>query len=229
VQDLTVAIEAGIEIQGEIKLDDSAAAVKANLQLIQPEFIAQDGMPRTLAPTAVLARRPYVHSDGTFQIPRAAQGRYRLSVQLAGLGRSLYVSAARFGTQDVLGQVFEVTPDNTGSLVIELSASGASMEGTVTDKGGKPVPAGMVLLVPAINLRGDQNAYRAVMANDQGRFSISPIRPGTYTAFAFPQRIDTAAFTNPEVMAPYLNFAVSIDLPRGQTIRRDLIVLRIQQ
>ena len=142
--------------------------------------------------------------------------------------RSFYVSAARLGTQDILGQVFDIDRDSTGPLVVELSATGGTMAGGVTDRGGAPAAGAQVVLVPPINLRLDQTAYKTTITNAQGRFTISAIRPATYTVFAFPQRTDIGALMNAEFMAPYLNFGVSVEISKGQTIRQDFAVIGIK-
>src|SRR5438105_3303037 len=140
VTDLTVVIDSGIDIKGETKLAaDANATTRPNFSDVQPLFVVTDGMPSILSPTAFLARQRFVQQDGTFEIPHVPFGRYRLLVSLPGPMRAYYASAARIGTEDILGQVFEINSDTTGPLVIELSDAGATMAGVVTDRGGVPV------------------------------------------------------------------------------------------
>ena len=226
VTDLTVVIDSGINIKGEIKLDVDAATAKPNVTQVQPLFVVMDGMPAILSPTALLGRGRIVQQDGRFEIPHAAAGRYRLLVSLEGAMRSFYVSAARLGTQDILGQVFDIDRDSTGPLVVELSATGGTMAGGVTGRSGAAVAGAQVVLVPPINLRLDQTAYKTAITNEQGRFTISAIRPARYSVFAFPQRTDIGALMNAEFIAPYLNFGVSVEISKGQTIRQDFAVDR---
>jgi len=88
------------------------------------------------------------------------------------------------------------------------------------------VAGAQVVLVPPINLRLDQTAYKTTITNEQGRFTISAIRPARYSVFAFPQRTDIGALMNAEFIAPYLNFGVSVEISKGQTIRQDFAVDR---
>ena len=79
-----------------------------------------------------------------------------------------------------------------------------------------------------INLRLDQTAYKAGTTNEQGRFTISTIRPAAYTAFAFTRRTDIGALMNAEFMAAYLNFGVPVDISKARMIRQDLTVIELK-
>jgi len=229
VTDLTVVIDSGIDIKGETKLAaDANATIRPNFSDVQPLFVVTDGMPSILSPTAFLARQRFVQQDGTFEIPHVPFGRYRLLVSLPGPMRAYYASAARLGTEDILGQVFEINSDTTGPLVIELSDAGATMAGVVTDRSGVPVSGAQVVLMPPINLRLDQTAYKGGTTNEQGRFTISTIRPAAYTAFAFTRRTDIGALMNAEFMGTYLNFGVPVDISKARMIRQDLTVIELK-
>ena len=102
------------------------------------------------------------------------------------------------------------------------------MAGSVTDRGGVPVAGAQVVLVPPINLRLDQTAYKGATTSAQGRFTISTIRPGVYTAFAFTRRSDIGALMNSEFMSPYLNFGVAVDISKARLIRQDLTVIELK-
>ena len=88
---------------------------------IIPLFTTLDGMPGILSPTAFAARLEdgLVESDGTFLIPNIIRARYFLTVVPP---KGLVLSAARLGTQDVLGQPIEIR-DNTGPLVLQVSGN----------------------------------------------------------------------------------------------------------
>ena len=153
------------------------------------------------------------------------RGRYILNYPA---GPGLYVSTARFGTRDVLGQPFDIDDDDSGPLTIELSASGAAMEGIVTGRDGAPAAGARVWLIPPVNRRQDRSAYLTVSADGQGRFKFITGPPATYTVFAFPSSRDAlpvGAIMNREFMTPYLGAGVSVELPKGQTIRQDLTVI----
>ena len=68
---------------------------------------------------------------------------------------------------------------------------------------------------------------KTATTNEQGRFTISAIRPGGYTAFAFTRRTEIGALMNSEFMSPYLNFGVPVDISK-RMIRQDLTVIELR-
>src|SRR5262249_36908246 len=135
---------------------------------------------------------------------------------------------ARFGSQDLLGNVLEIDDNSTDSIVIELSAGGAGVQGRVTDKEG-PAAGAEIWFAPAFNRREDAASYKSTRTDDGGNFEIQSLPPGIYNAFAFaPSRtpLSRGAIMNSEFMAPYLDSGVSVDLRSGQTIHQDLKVIR---
>jgi hypothetical protein len=230
VTNLTVTIQQGIDIAGDVRLDDGAAKVKPQ-DLPLPSFIVLDGLPLLSAPNATrpIFTRESVESRQGFTIPHVTRGRYRLNFNY--LPDAYYVSAARLGAQDILGQAFEVNDDTSGPLVIELRRLGATLQGVVAGKDGASAAGATVYLLPVTARREDQTAYKKVRADAGGRFIISGIAPGAYTAFAFSFSRNpflSAEVMNSEFMTPYLNFGVSVDLPNGETVRRDLTAISIR-
>ena len=81
-------------------------------------------------------------------------------------------------------------------------------------------------MVPGVDLREDFTAYKNVMTDEAGRFQISGIRPGRYTAFAFSE-IERNAWMNPTFMAPHLGRGVSIDVEQDETVEQDLEIIPV--
>jgi hypothetical protein len=219
ITDLVVGIEPGVSIPGRIELDTAANVDLRNVTLLLSNM---DGMPGVLSPTATLGRSRFIQDDGTFLLPNAARGRYFL-MPVINSGAA-YVAAARLGTQDVLGQPFEINSDTTGPLIIEIHGDGGTLEGIVTTRDGAAVANGQVMLVPPLLFREDQTAYKGSATDNQGRFRITAIRPGIYTAYALSQREEVGAWMNPEFITPHLPFGVEVNVGLGQALHRDLMV-----
>ena len=85
------------------------------------------------------------------------------------------------------------------------------------------------MLVPPINFRDDQTAYKAANTDGQGNFTISGIRPGIYSAYALSRREDVGAWMNPDFITPLLNSGVEVNVSPGQNIQRELRVITMPQ
>jgi hypothetical protein len=90
-----------------------------------------------------------------------------------------------------------------------------------------PAANAQVMLVPPINFREDQTAYKAANTDAQGNFTISGIRPGIYSAYALSRREDVGAWMNPEFVIPYLSLGVQVEVSQGQNIERELTVIAL--
>jgi len=114
--------------------------------------------------------------DGRFAFENLAAGHYVLWGQRKGYVQQRYKQHGTFSTGIVLGKDlsaenlrFEMTPD-------------ASIVGWVTDEMSEPVREARVLLVREgrVNGRRRNVSPRAVLTDDQGRYRIDHLGPGTY-------------------------------------------------
>lgn len=220
VNDLAVTIVPGSAIRGQFVLDESAKALLPNLSEQSFQLQPADALPRSYAPRFEPLRGDTVAADGTFTLQNATPGRYFLNI-FFNPRQNLYLAGARFGTRDVLTQPFEIEAGTSESLVIEISGLAGRMEGIVTDRDSKPVVAARVVLVPPVELRRENPAYKIADTNAEGRFSIVGLRPGVYTAYAF-ARIKDGAWIDSQFMAQFAASGVSINVERNSRVQRDL-------
>ena len=223
VTGLTVTIAPGVLLTGRILTDESLSASPIDLTQFIPLLGAADEKPGILAPTAVLGRNQMVDVDGTFEIPAAARGRYRL-VLTPRPPEDVYLAAARLGTDNILGRAFDLSGDPPGELVLELRRGGGRIQGAVTDQQGNAMDQAQVVLVPTQPFRGDQEAYKTVYTDQSGRFTIRGIRPGAYTLFAFAM-IPHRAWMNDRFMAPYWTRGVVINVDRYEEVDQGLVAI----
>ena len=223
VTGLTVTIDPGVLLTGRILTDESLSASPIDLTQFIPLLFAADEKPGILAPTAFLGRNQMVEADGTFEIPAAARGRYRL-VLTPRPPEDVYLAAARLGAENILGRAFDLSGDPPGELVLELRRGGGQIQGAVTDQQGNAMGQAHVVLVPGQPFRGDQEAYKTVYPDQSGRFTIRRIRPGAYRLFAFTM-IPHRAWMNDRFMAPYWNRGVVINVDRNEEVEQGLVAI----
>ena len=212
---LVAELKPGVDLHGEFNLNRSAVATNLNFAGFLPVFIPQDGKPWPLAPAAS-AGSAFVKPDGSFDLIHAAAGEYRIG---ALTSPDLYLADAWLAARNIMGQTFEIDGKSEGPLVLELRTDGAKFEGTVTDADDVAANA-MVVLVPPTEFRNDPGVSRTARTDKDGHFMISGIRPGLYTAYAFP-RIDNNAWLNDEFMSPYRALGLQINFGKGTLVYRD--------
>jgi ferric-dicitrate binding protein FerR (iron transport regulator) len=207
LEDVTVPIAQGVELAGQFLTDQPSDVGRLQLLLVSVE-----GLPAPLAPTARFDSS-LVRADGSFTLPYVVPGRYKLEV--AG-PQDMYLAQASLGPRQILGQSFDIEAGTSaGPLQLQMKRDGGRLAGVVLTATSTPVPGAQIRLIPSLEFRDDPSAYKFGFTNEQGAFTVSGIRPGTYTVFAFDQ-IENNAWTNTEYMSTYMSSGVSIALNNGQ-------------
>jgi len=148
------------------------------------------------------ARAPYeatpvneIESE-TFPLFRLSPGSYRLSV--SRLPADYYVKEARLGQQDILGQTIELNGPVSGTLDLLISNRSGLIEGTVVDARQQPAAYIEAVLIPETQ-RDRFDLYKRATADENGRFTILGIPPGSYRLFAW-ETIEPYAYFDAEVV-----------------------------
>ena len=216
VVDLVAELEPGVDLHGEFKLDSTIGALNVNLGRSQPVFVPLDGKPWPLTPGASVNPTTFVRANGSFELVHAATGQYRIG---AVIPETLYLSEIWLGPRNITSQAFEIDRRTDGPLVLVLASDGAKFEGTVTDVENNPANA-LVVLVPPPEFRDDPGVSKTARTDKDGHFTISGIRPGIYTAYAFP-RIEVNAWLNEDFMNSYRAHGLQINFGKGTQVYRD--------
>lgn len=113
-----------------------------------------------------------LRQDGTFTIPDVADGRFRIGV--TGLPASVYLTSARYGGMEVIDSGIDIDRGVQGSLELYLGGPGSvgAIEGVVKTREDQPAGNSIVMIVPAPNRRQNPAAFRTVITDQLGSFSV---------------------------------------------------------
>jgi protocatechuate 3,4-dioxygenase beta subunit len=113
--------------------------------------------------------------------------------------------------RDVTDSGFMVSAET--SLEVVISAKGATIEGTVVDSKGKPVPHATVLDVPSEEHRNRMDLYQQDTSDETGHFSLRGLNPGKYTVLAFDE--PQPDVRDPEFLKAYEGRGEHVQLDEG--------------
>ena len=132
-------------------------------------------------------------------IPRVAADNYRFNFR--ALSGDLYVEDIRQGGITVYDSGITITERVPEPIEVFVSSGGGEIEGTVVS-GPRPARDAKVVLVPLPSRRVNRGLYKSATTDNQGRFSLSGIRPGEYKLFAW-ETVPDGAWLNVEFLANY--------------------------
>jgi hypothetical protein len=162
--------------------------------------------------------------EGTFTLDQVSGGRYLVSVQ--GVPSDRYISAVRYGGDEIFGSRLIVDGTERGAMEIVIAQPTGSVSGTLWNAEDKPMAATKVVLIPAAaNRQGNPELIKTFVTDHLGAFSFSGLPPGEYKAFAW-ERLSGDAFRNPNFVKEYETRATSVTVKAGAT---STITVRIIQ
>lgn len=164
-----------------------------------------------------------ITKDGSFEMKTVPSGRYHLIVGARGSSdklRDYFTKSVMLNGQDVGDSGFEV--NSATDLEVVISAKGATIEGTVVDDKGNPVPSATVVDVPDSDRRLRLDLYEQDTTDERGHFSLRGLNPGSYTVLAFEDLEDSPQ--DPEFLTSYGSKGEKIAADEGTAKR---IVLKL--
>jgi carboxypeptidase family protein len=127
--------------------------------------------------------------------------------------RSITASGAK-----VFGNKIEISTGTDARLILTLARGVNARVKGIVERGGKPAPGMMVVLVPE-DLR-ESTEYRRDQSDSDGSFSMNQVSPGKYTAVAV--RDWDLEWAKPGVIREYLGGGTSVEVSGGE--ERDIKV-----
>jgi uncharacterized surface anchored protein len=176
----------GSELSGKVAIPGYQPTPEKSLTVTLERLDFQTGA----SPNAKVAE------DGTFTLKNVFTGKYR--VRLTGLPDNAYVKIVKSGSQEVDQDGADLS-GGSGSLEIQVSQTGAQVEGTIIGADGKPLSGATAVLIPA---SGRESHYRSVTAEADGSFNIKGVVPGKYQLLAW-EDLEQGAYLDPDFVKPY--------------------------
>jgi protocatechuate 3,4-dioxygenase beta subunit len=174
VDNLTVAVQPPLEVQGSVEIEGNVAAENLSVSL-QPWELS-GGFPGGYAPGEV-------KQDQTFKIANVAPERYRVGV--FPIPQGCYLKTARMGEVDVLKDGLDLSQGGAGTgLKLVISASAAQVDGAVTNEKGEAAAGASVLLVPQREDLNQPTLFKSTTTDQNGTYQFQGVAPGDYLLFA---------------------------------------------
>jgi protocatechuate 3,4-dioxygenase beta subunit len=209
----------GQDIRGLHLQVDQGASVKGKMRIDTAQTFDWTQLMVTLLNTEMGAtfQSPTISSvakDGTFEVKNVPHGKYYLVVAVHGQSNQLrdyFTKAVMLNGQEVGDSGFASGPGTYLDVVI--SARGATVEGTVVDEKGKPVPSVTVIDVPDAERRLRPDLYQQDTTDVHGHFSLRGLNPGSYTVLAFEELQENVR--DPEFLQSYGSQGQKVELDEG--------------
>jgi hypothetical protein len=215
VNRVVVSLVPKIEVQGRLRVEGAIGALPSNLagSYVRLNDRLGSGLQIVMSP----------EQDGTLSAQdNGFPGDF--DPMVSGLPADYYLKRVSVGQKDVLESGVHLEVGFSESIDFLLSRHDGVISGLVTNAQTQPVSAAMVVFVPEERLRGRSDRYRRVTTDSEGKYRLSSLPPGRYTALAFDE-VSTNAYYNPDFLARYAarGGEVVVEENRDRTVNLRLI------
>jgi hypothetical protein len=152
------------------------------------------------SPQPASSLRALVQPDGAFEVSDVPDDTYGFT--FIYLPEDYYVKSARVANRDALRSGFATQDGLAEPVSIVLSSGGGRINGVVANSKGEPVSGAHVVIATDGAGNAPASFYRHVAADQNGRFSLHGMIPGTYQLIAV-ENADEREFYSPAFLARY--------------------------
>jgi hypothetical protein len=208
--DIVVRVPRSGYIHGRIIVEGTG-----ELSKIYPE--QRPSSPTSSAPQVILVRTTSLQplpvnasadtATGVFEIPNALLGKYRLQVQ--GLPAGYYAKSVRVNGAQA-SYLLDFHPEVRTQLDITIAQGAAELRGVIFTEHQEPVAGASGLLLPD-PLPQEVGYFRTFVAETNGAFIVSSLRPGKYRIYAF-EGLGLGEFPESDLLRSSANRATPVDV-----------------
>lgn len=211
-ENLALPLGPGYEISGSVELAGAAPDALKGTRVVLTDA---EGLAPGAQPSAP------VEAGGVFRLSGIAAGAWYVSLSPAPKGS--WLKSVVLDGREAPGGLLELAGSTQPSLRILLSATGAQFSGIVT-RDGQPTHATVVLVPAKDELRSSAANYPTISTGEDGAFSLSGIRPGSYKAFAF-EDIEPYAWLDPDFIKAVDQLGVDLTLNESDNLRQQIVCI----
>jgi len=216
VEGVNLTIESGVSLTGQVRIDGTTDQQLTNVMIrLSPR-----------EPGSVMGALPNVRmaSDGAFRMDDVTTDAY--TVNVGGLPQGFYVKSIRSGNIDVLTSGVDLSNGAVAPLDVLVSPNAPQVAGSVQNPGTQqPAVAVTVVLIPQEPERRNQPFfYRTGNTDQYGRFTLTPVMPGEYRAYAW-EDVQYGQWFDPEFMKAVESNGEAVSVKEGAPISVQLTMI----
>jgi hypothetical protein len=215
---LSVPLSVGAPLNGKV-IVGSDSALSLPLNAIRLAFQSTERMPPALVSRIGTIA---VDKEASFTAASVPQGHYAITV--SGVPAPYYVADIRYGGVSVFDDGIDIQPDSK-PLELIVASSGITVQGSVFNADRTPASNATVVLVPPESRRKNAALYKTAKTDAQGRFVISSVAPGSYTAFAWDSNVIIGAWLNSDFLSKQVDQGKQVSAVPAGTTNLDLVLL----
>ena len=215
VTDVNLTLARGTEIHGTVRfVDFSGKQPNVNIMLMPKQARNFVGMSSA-----------DVKPDGSFTLDGVFPQDYFTAVN--GIPQTAYLKSVKVGGDETVMTGFNGGKGTTMQIVI--SGKAAVVEGTVTDKDGKPYAGATVVLVSDKAVRTRRNSGPQTTSSDQnGHFAFRGLRPANYSVSAW-EDIDEEDYLDPDFVQRQSGRFSTVNVSEGEDRTSDLKLITAEE